>query len=484
MIFFRSILSRTVLAALLTLPVGAMGQEDGEDAFVTLMTMGEVQGLLDLIGFEVLDSLSLDEMAAIDFVDDSYLLIAADFIDFNVIGAGRQAVLHPGQIRQAVVVGLKEGLPADAIGADLIELVKGWSRQQQFAARPATGQRQIKTRFGAFMVNEFELHQEPDGEYLQLLEINQVRIYFSAQTQEPDGENEILFLAEWNPVPEEVIHHIDEITIRRGGRAGTLAPVDNEIEGLVPFEQLFVKVQNAGGAGVNLTFGQFRNPFGLWSDYTSHRNFSTTKNNVLVNGFALKKIELGVMAERALAGPLSLQAAVVHGRPARTAPLDRADTDNTKDLVAHLTYRRPAATVGASVYLEGFRLDENIALGLDWTLPLPRLTLSGEAVYQKNSDVNGTFGTAFDFDEVSALSGYAQFDYLVNSKMHFYGFYEAWRYSAGGTRVNDPAYKVFHGLRYYLNQNLRWTVAEYGRMFHNDFDEGHTHLSTQLEFSF
>jgi len=81
---------------------------------------------------------------------------------------------------------------------------------------------------------------------------------------------------------------------------------------------------------MDLTVGQFRLPFGIWSDYTSHRNFSSTKNNYLVNGFALKKIELGILVEKSFASGVGLKAALVHGRQGRTAPLHREDHDNKK----------------------------------------------------------------------------------------------------------------------------------------------------------
>ena len=40
------------------------------------------------------------------------------------------------------------------------------------------------------------------------------------------------FLAEWNPVPEEVIHHIDEAIIVTGGISDTLSVIENTVERL------------------------------------------------------------------------------------------------------------------------------------------------------------------------------------------------------------------------------------------------------------
>lgn len=112
------------------------------------------------------------------------------------------------------------------------------------------------------------------------------------------------------------------------------------------------------------------------------------------------------------------------------------------------------------------------------------MSVSGEAVYQKNSDVNDTFGTSFTFDSVSSASGYFQFDYAVSQRLHLYGLYETWRYSAGGRLVHQPTYKVFHGLRCSVSPEVRWTILELGRMFHGDFDRGSVHLATQLEVTF
>jgi hypothetical protein len=105
--------------------------------------------------------------------------------------------------------------------------------------------------------------------------------------------------AEYNPIPEEVIHQVDEAIITKGSSKDTLLTpeIPGEDDEEIPFERLFVNVNNIGGSKINITVGQFRNPFGIWSDYSSHRNFTATKNNTLVNGFALKKIELGIKAD-------------------------------------------------------------------------------------------------------------------------------------------------------------------------------------------
>ena len=448
----------------------------------TAYTMSAVNEILQAVSLGVLQEMGLDEDIPYDLADDSYLLVLANYIDLNVIGAGKGATLNPQEMVERISAQVRQGKSPDAIGLALVEDFKRRPFETKKQNEPQA--QMLKTRIGVFFVNEFEHHQEPDGKFMQLLEINQTRIYFSSQLHSADGSSNLDFLAEWNPVPEEVVHHIDAIALARDGVADTLRLIENEIEGPVPFEQLHIRIGNIAGSGVDLTVGQFRNPFGIWSDYTSHRNFSSTKNNTLVNGFALKKIELGALLNKRLRHGIGIAVGLVHGRQSRTAPLGRADIDKKKDLVGRLEYTRGTAALGFSAYLGEARFNRNIAYGVDWLVSLDKLSLSGELVYQKNSKMNSTFGTSLAFNSVSAKSGYIQYDYLVSNKLHLYGFYEKWQYSADGKQINDPTYKVFHGLRYYLNRHLRWILVEYGRMFHNEFDDGRTHLSTQLELTY
>jgi hypothetical protein len=50
--------------------------------------------------------------------------------------------------------------------------------------------------------------------------------------------------------------------------------------------------------------------------------------------------------------------------------------------------------------------------------------------------------------------------------------------------VNRAGVKIFHGLKYFINAKARWTILEYGHMFHEGFDKSFTHLSSQLEINF
>lgn len=224
----------------------------------------------------------------------------------------------------------------------------------------------------------------------------------------------------------------------------------------------------------------------------------------MVNGFALRKIELGLLAEKKLTlnsnnTILDLKAAVVHGRNGRTSNLDGMDFDDNKDFVGNIEFSNENLSLGASAYLGEFSIDSRNAYGFNFMLPTKYISLSGEYVYQKNSKPNQTFNTDLDFKSLSSHSGYLQFNYhiqdsfkflnnstidLISNNLNLYGFYEMWSYYTDNKLFNKSAYKVFHGLKYQFNPNLRWTMVEFGRMFHDGFDKGDIHLSSQLEVTF
>lgn len=465
--------------------VPSLGAEHG--GLRTASTMSEVNQILREVDFEVLLRTEAEISKGIGLAEGSYLLPLANYLDLNFIGAGKSVTLNPEVMINFILERLAQGESIETIGLGLVAEFK----QSGFVSK-AGGKEQkrmdkaepVRTHVGGFIAGEFEYHQEPDGSYHRLLEINQARIYFATQLNPYEEGTNLSVLVEFNPVPEEIIHQIDEVAISRNGITDTLRLAEHEVEGLIPFEQLYIKIRNVGKSGVDLTFGQFRLPFGIWSDYTSHRNFSSTKNNVLVNGFALKKIELGILVEKTLGSGFELQAALVHGRQGRTSPLDRADRDNKKDFAGRLGFSGEQFSAGFSSYLAEFSLDRNVAFGLDWLWSTTRLALSGEAVLQKNNKVNDSFGTSFDFNQVSSQAAYIQFDYAIANKLHLYGLYETWRLLADGETVENSAYKVFHGLRYNVHPQLRWTIFEFGRMFHQGFDNGNIHLSSQLEMTF
>ncbi|MFQ5650144.1 MAG: hypothetical protein ACE5IY_09395, partial [bacterium] len=272
--------------------------------------------------------------------------------------------------------------------------------------------------------------------------------------------------------------------------------IESQPEEEIEFEQLYARIDNIEDSGFGVMIGQIRNPFGLWSDFTSHRNFTSTKNNTLVNGFALKKIELGIQVDKNFDSGVVMKAALVHGRSGRTSSLDRADNDKSKDFVARLGYTGTKFGLGASAYLAEFSTNKRYAYGVDWQFLTPRFSLSGEAVFQKNNNPRSIQQTGVaniseelsqgiaGLNSLSSLGAYVQFSYSLGTRLSLYGLYETWRLYAAGDLVEDATYKVFHGFRHQINQRTRWMILEFGWMFHNNFDEGNLHLSTQLEVTF
>ncbi|PIQ24467.1 hypothetical protein COW36_24770 [bacterium (Candidatus Blackallbacteria) CG17_big_fil_post_rev_8_21_14_2_50_48_46] len=484
-------------------------------------TLSEVTQVLSEAQIKVLTSIEQDKLES---VPDEIMTPFSTYLDLNVIGRGKLVNLDLDRMANAIVEWANQSKTSQEIsGLIIASYQQGLFEPQKEENQASTSDKKedlVKTSLGGFFVGEFEYHQEPDGVFQPLVEINKANLFFSAQVMSPQAPNNIYFLAEWNPVPEEVVHQIDSLNIDDNGTLKTLElpsltgntatsatdaaqHVHEMLNGQIPFERLYLKVGNLLDSGVELSVGQFRNPFGIWSDYTSHRNFTSTKNNTLVNGFALKKLELGLMANKSFDlgfanSKLDLTAAIVHGRQGRTFPLYRADTDTNKDFVGHLSFENPAVVVGTSAYVGN--LGRNLAFGGDFLVPTKYINFSGEYVFQQNNDVNATFGTHFtSFNTAASHSGYLQFDFAfldlldglgmdtlskVARDLHIYGMYEMWSYYTGGKLFNQPEVKIFHGLRHQINKNTRWTILEYGHLFHQGYDKGDVHLSSQLEFTF
>jgi hypothetical protein len=430
-----------------------------------------LEGIHQYLSIALEDSIK----ARVNFRDNRYLLPLVNYIDYSIIGKGKVAHIYEEGLRTFISSSLESGSSLADVSAGLIK------KYEELLLEASEGEA-VSDGFsiGGFAALETEYHQELNGEYATLIEVNQLRLYFASRLNSGSKKNNIDVLAEFNPVPEEVIHHIDEAFIKPGD---TLRPPPAVGDGPVPFERLFVVVNKLGGSRINLTLGQFRNPFGLWSDFSSHRNFSSTKNNALVNGFALKKIELGIKIDFKISNNLELEAAVVHGRTGRTSPLFRADNDSKKDLVAHLTYSKGNFFLGSSGYLAEFSTDRT-AFGIDFGFRTSKLLISGEWVMQSNISSELAPVLLPNTHKLKSHSAYAQMDYSLTNKLHWYGLYDWWTLKADGVEVNQPAFKAFNGLKYYLSPKVRWTIIEYGHMFHKGFDKGFNHLSTQLEVNF
>jgi hypothetical protein len=257
----------------------------------TAYSMPEVNKILKGIHLYLNIELPDSTKTRIGLTNMRYLNPLTNYIDYNVIGKGRVALIDEDKLREFILSNINEGKSLSQIGKILI---LEFNRQEA----DATGVEDKEDLFsvGGFFSGEMEYHEEPDGDFQLKTELNQLRLYFASHLNTKTKSNNVSIFAEYNPVPEEVIHQVDEAIIIKGLMRDTLRQpeIDTDAEGLIPFERLFVNVKNIGGTKLGLTFGQFRTPFGLWSDYTSHRNFASTKNNSLVNGFALKKIELGL----------------------------------------------------------------------------------------------------------------------------------------------------------------------------------------------
>lgn len=442
-----------------------------------------VSDLMDLFSEAHLVALSNLDVSSLrvdsEATDPQVFLPLINYLDLNVLGHGDQLSLDPERIGRFVL----EHANDTALRSRLVDAY----RQGAFAASAPDGSgaggRGQTVEIGGYFAGEVEYHQEPDGRHVGLLEINQVRVFVASNINPDALSNQTSVLLEWNPVPEEVVHHPDEVVLRSGAGYDTLRASETAEGDIIAFEQLFCRVNNAARSGIDVTLGQFRVPFGIWSDYTSHRNFSTTKSNIIVSGFALKKIELGILLERHLVPGLGLRIAAVHGRPGRTSNLPRADADNRLDGVGRLAARLGSLELGASAYLSEFSIRRNVAFGADMHLTVGQTSISGEVVRQENKDVNETFQTALPFSEAASTGAYVQIDHPIGRLGRLYGLYEWWQYELGGAAFGDPVLKAFQGFRRDVAPGVRWTVVEYGYIS-SDFDQSRMHLSSQLEVTF
>lgn len=456
----------------------------------SISTMSDVNNLLEEVEFKVMLQTDLHKAEALDLASKKYFIPFTNYIDLNVIGKGKSITLSSDKLSEFIISQINIVSSSEQLGENILNefLASGFVDDEK---KQTTEKDKPRVSLGGYFVSEYEYHQEPDGVFHSLLEINQTRIFVAADINPSETKNRISFLGEWNPIPEEVIHQIDELSFLRDTTTYTLRnPEDNggmlhmSNGEMIPFERLYVKIENLAGSKLNLTVGQFRNPFGFWSDYTSHRNFTSTKGNQLVNGFALKKIDLGLKLDGKLSAGWEWSAAIMHGRLSRTSPLNRADADDKKDFCGHIRHTSKKLSVGASAYFAEFDA-KRIALGLDYQVNFKKLTISGETVYQKNDQPEKIFSDVDGIRDLASFSSYLQFDLELSHKFHLYGMYEVWNLMANNENVvSHPEAKLFQGIRYIFNNNLHWTIVEYGHMFHEGYDKGFTHLSSAIDLTF
>jgi len=183
----------------------------------TASTMSEVNQILQAVDFEVLLRTEAEINKGVGLAEGSYLLPLASYLDLNFIGAGKSVTLDPEAMIDFILGRLAQGESIETIGLGLVAEFKrtGFLPKVREQERPKKidEAESGRTHIGGFLAGEFEYHQEPDGSYHRLLEINQVRIYFATQLNPNAVGNNLSVLAEYNPVPEEVIHQIDEIRI-------------------------------------------------------------------------------------------------------------------------------------------------------------------------------------------------------------------------------------------------------------------------------
>lgn len=441
----------------------------------TIATISDITSLIKSVSFGVLTQVEIQKLSE-SYLDETYLLKFANYLDYNVIGAGKSVIVDPDKVSNFIVEKIKADVAANLISDLLISELNsnGVSPESVKSQDPAP-----VVSVGGYIVTEFEYHQE-HGKFVPLFELNQAKIFINSRLVSSE-KNSISVLSEWNPVPEEVVHHIDEMVVDND----TIALPEMEEDGRIPFERLSVTIENVVGSGINFTAGQIRNPFGFWSDYTSHRNFASTKNNFLVNGFALKKIELGVQIDKEFKSGFGFKTAIVHGRTGRTSPLFRENEDEKFDWVTRLHYTRNNFTAGVSSYFGDLEFNKHAALGADFLLSTKNISVSGEFVYQVNNAPHEVF-TDFTLpvSQFRSVSGYLQFDLLLTNKLRAYGMYDIWTFDTDKANTARNTVKIFHGLRYYINKNVRWTLFEFGHVNTLKFDSSDTHMSTQLEVTF
>lgn len=453
---------------------------DDEQEIMAIATISDINNLLNTVSLYVL--LEIDVSTGVVF-RDKYLIPFGNYLDYQVVGAGKTAYVYPSKIASFIAEKINTGTPPEGISRLVINAFQEgtFSVDVEGDAEVKEG---AKLRVGAYLVAGYEVYQRPNGDLVSHFEISQSKFYFSGHyNPNKTGTNVVDFLAEFNPVPEDVQHHIDYLRVAHNGHIDTLQHVGDSVPGrTVPFERLQVTVGNVAKTGINATFGQLRNPFGSWSDFSSYRNLSSTKNNLLVNGFGLKKIDLGFQLDRQV-GAFHATMALLSGHKGRTYAIPREFDGPLLDVVLRGTYQRRGLRVGGTAYLGGFNVRKT-ALGVDASLEANKFLLGAELVYQRNMDFGMETRTDLPVQTASSLSGYVQFDYAVRTRLHVYGLYDAWAIYLDGELLRHPVLHIAHGMRYYLTQNVRWTPLEFALLTHQGFDRSRSAIASRIEVTF
>jgi hypothetical protein len=351
----------------------------------------------------------------------------------------------------------------------------GWAVLSAGSA-PASEWRQDTFRVSGFIAMEYELRKHTDQDLESLFEINKARFNFDLQMTDA-----FWILAEYNPVPEELVHHHDVFPLK-DGRTLTVERLhpeeeeEEEDEGILPFERLEARWSGIGGRALNLSAGQLRNPFGLWEDFTAHRNSTATKNSAFVLGIALHNVDIGAQIDGTIADRHRFVVGVRNGATVRTQRPRREDDNGSKDLVGKFVTRLGTARVGANAYFVDARTDR-WAVGAEYIVPAgDRLTVSGEVVYKRNRP-----------EDLANVATYVQANYNLFSLLEglrWFALVDYWRLSAGG-EFQGRFTTAFTGLKYKVIPGGLTLTAEYGRLDGDPLREESNHqVNLQAEVSF
>ena len=136
---------------------------------------------------------------------------------------------------------------------------------------------------------------------------------------------------------------------------------------------------------LGLKMGRVRNPFGFWDDYSIFRNLSALKTDPISLGVALRRTDLGFIAQGHLFNHLlAYEAGVLQG----SNTLTNRDDNNRKDIVLKVGTSLDRVDFGANYYAHDFP-EPNHAIGLYYRYRTTyRLTLLGEFIYISNDVID------------------------------------------------------------------------------------------------
>ena len=193
----------------------------------SISTMSDVNNLLEEVEFKVMLQTDLHKAEVLDLASKKYFIPLTNYIDLNVIGKGKSINLSSDKLSEYIISQINNVSTSEQLGEKILNefLASGFVDDGR---KQTTEKDKPRVSLGGYFVSEYEYHQEPDGVFHSLLEINQTRIFVAADINPSESKNRISFLGEWNPIPEEVIHQIDELSFVRDTTTYTLSnPEEN-----------------------------------------------------------------------------------------------------------------------------------------------------------------------------------------------------------------------------------------------------------------